>query len=120
MILGTTVKAVRKRLHLATRKDITNIENAFGLRRAERHKNDATSVVTVVKEMMVSESSPVLIYKPQGSRSTQESPSLRNNYFILALTHSYKQRCWKNLVQLLFAWITHMEQTAMTSHLSQY
>ena len=55
------------------------------MRRAERHKDDATSVATVVKEMMVSESSPVLLYKPQGSRPTQVSPSLRNNYFILAL-----------------------------------
>ena len=41
-----------KKLHLATRKDITNIEKAFGLRRAERHKDDATSVATVVKEMI--------------------------------------------------------------------
>ena len=58
-----------KRLHLAIRKDITNIEKAFGLRRAERHKDDATSMATVVKGMMVRESSPVL-YKPQGSRPT--------------------------------------------------
>ena len=74
-----------KRLHLATRKDITNIEKAFGLRRAERHKDDATSVATWVQEMMNSDSNPVLLYKPQGSKPTQETPSLNDDDFILAL-----------------------------------
>lgn len=32
------------RIHLLTRKDITNIEKAYGLRVAQRHKDDATSV----------------------------------------------------------------------------
>ena len=76
---------VLKRLHLATRKDITNIEKAFGLRRAERYKDDATSVATWVQEMMTSESNPVLLYKPQGSRPTHETSSLDDDDFILAL-----------------------------------
>ena len=73
------------RLHLTTRKDIANIERAFGLRRAERHKDDATSVAVWVQDMMKSESNPVLLYKPQGSQPSQETPSLEENDFILAL-----------------------------------
>ena len=49
-----------KRSHLTTQKDIANIERAFGLRRAERHKDDATSVADWVQDMMKSESYPVL------------------------------------------------------------
>ena len=57
-----------KRSHLTTRKDIANIERAFGLRRAERHKDDAISVGVWVQDMMKSESNPVLLYQcsPQG------------------------------------------------------
>ena len=32
------------RVHLTTRKDIQNIERAFGLRQSKRHQDDATSV----------------------------------------------------------------------------
>jgi len=73
------------RLHLTTRKDIANIERAFGLRRAERHKDDATSVAVWVQDMMNSDSNPVLLYKPQGSQPSQETPSLEQSDFILAL-----------------------------------
>ena len=33
-----------QRIHLLTRKDITNIEKTFGLKVAQRHADDATSV----------------------------------------------------------------------------
>ncbi len=57
------------RLHLVTRKDITNIERAFGLRGSEKHPNDAVSVSAWVEEMKVKGTdNPVLLYKPQGEQ----------------------------------------------------
>ena len=73
------------RLHLTTRKDIHNIERSFGLRRAERHKNDATSVDVWVQDMVKCDTNPVLLYKPQDQDTTQDCPSLGRNDFILVL-----------------------------------
>ena len=55
------------------------------MRKAERHKDDATSVAVWVQDMMKSESNPVLLYKPQGSELSQNTPSLGKSDFILAL-----------------------------------
>ena len=71
-----------KRSHLTTRNDIANIERAFGLRRAERHKDDATSVAVWVQDMMKSESNPVLLYKLQRSEPSHETPNGEENDFI--------------------------------------
>ena len=52
-----------ERKHLLVRKDIRNIERAFGLRGSERHKDDATSVHMWVQEMTEKgNDNPVLIY----------------------------------------------------------
>ena len=56
-----------ERIHLITRKDIANIERAFGLGGSERHKDDATSVAMWVKEMKSKEC--VLLYIPQGEQN---------------------------------------------------
>ena len=56
-----------ERIHLTSRKDIRNIERAFGLKGDRRHDDDATSVELWVNEMNdKGDESPVLIYKPQG------------------------------------------------------
>ena len=73
------------RLHLTTRKDIHNIERSFGLRRAERHKNDATSVDVWVQDMVKCDINPLLLYKPQDQDTTQDCPSLGRDDFILVL-----------------------------------
>ena len=39
------------RIHLLTRKDVTNMERSYGLKGAQRHKDDATSVNIWVEEM---------------------------------------------------------------------
>ena len=53
-----------QRLHLLTRKYINNIEQAYGLKGAQRHNNDATSVQILVEELKMSESNPIILYKP--------------------------------------------------------
>ena len=74
------------RLHLTTRQDIHNIERCFGLRAAQKHKNDAVSVEIWVKEMRkASERNPVLLYKPQDSDPDSKCPSLKSTDFILVL-----------------------------------
>ena len=55
-----------KRIHLLTRKDITNIEKAYGLKVAQRRADDATSVNMWVTEMMSQEGNPIILYKQQG------------------------------------------------------
>ena len=45
------------RIHLLTRKDIANIERTYGLKGAQRHKDDATSVCIWIEEMKSSDSS---------------------------------------------------------------
>ena len=51
---------------MLTRKDITNIEKAYGLKVAQRHADDATSVNMWVTEMMSQEGNPIILYKQQG------------------------------------------------------
>ena len=55
------------RIHLLTRKDITNIERVYGLKGAQKHKDDATSVRIWVEEMKSSDSNPLILYKAQGT-----------------------------------------------------
>lgn len=74
-----------KRLHLATRKDIQNIERSFGLKTAQKHRDDATSVHFWVQEMENSETNPVLLYKPQDHDSLADCPSLNREDFMLVL-----------------------------------
>ena len=73
-----------ERVHLLTRKDLSNIERAFGLRGSEKHKDDATSVRLWVQEMQDRcENNPVLLYKPQGEPDTTNL--LQSKDFVLAL-----------------------------------
>ena len=62
------------RTHLVTRKDLANIEKAFGLRGIEKHLIDSVSVSIWVESMKLNKNKPVLLYKPQG----QAHPSCRN------------------------------------------
>ena len=70
---------------VTTRKDIHNIEKSFGLRKAERHKDDAMSVDVWVQEMVNSDTNPVLLYKPQGRDTSCDCPSLERDDFMLVL-----------------------------------
>ncbi|XP_065896991.1 uncharacterized protein [Dysidea avara] len=70
-----------ERIHIITKKDIRNIEKAFGLRGNERHEDDATSVGLWVEEMRQSDNNPVLLYKAQGVNDS----TLCKDDFVLAL-----------------------------------
>ena len=68
-----------ERIHLITRKDIANIERAFGLGGSERHKDDATSVAMWVKEMKSKE-----CVLPQGEQN-KACHTLLPTDFVLAI-----------------------------------
>ena len=68
-----------QRIHLLTRKDITNIERTYGLQGAQRHRDDATSVRIWVDEMKASDCNPVLLYKPQGVSQPDTCDNLSDN-----------------------------------------
>ena len=68
---------------LLTRKDITNIERTYGLKGAQRHRDDATSVRIWVEEMKSTDDNQVIIYKAQGEPQSDSCNNLANEDFIL-------------------------------------
>lgn len=74
-----------KRIHLLTRKDVTNIERTYGLQGAQRHKDDATSVGIWVQEMKGTDCNPVIIYKPQGVRQPESCDNLSDKDFVIGI-----------------------------------
>ena len=74
-----------ERIHLTTRKDISNIERSYGLRGIERHKDDATSVSVWVQEMNKGADKPFLLYKPQGQPQPPQCTNLTLCDFALAI-----------------------------------
>lgn len=59
-----------KRHHLLDKKDINNIEKAYGLKAVRRHADDQTSVLSWISEWKEHpETNPVLFYKLQGDKA---------------------------------------------------
>ena len=85
------------RIHLISRKDINNIERAYGLQGCRRHDDDATSVGLWVREMQSKGTkSPVLVYKAQGIKSFNEHPTLHENDFMLAIQTPFQAEMLKS------------------------
>ncbi|XP_023218772.1 uncharacterized protein LOC111620977 [Centruroides sculpturatus] len=60
------------RLHLLTKKDLYNIEQAYNLQKdGVKHQDDGISVDVWVNEMKINNDSCVLFYKPQGIYSNE-------------------------------------------------
>ena len=73
------------RIHITIRKDISNIERAFGLR-VEKHPSDSMSVGAWIAEFRSKgEYNPVLLYKPQGVSQPQTCAGLNDEDFVLVL-----------------------------------
>ena len=86
-----------KRIHLLTRKDITNIERTYGLQGAQRHKDDATSVCLWVEEMKKSKDNPVIIYKPQGMKQPENCDNLSEKDFVIGIQTPLQESIMKSL-----------------------
>ena len=86
-----------KRIHLLTRKDITNIERTYGLQGAQRHKDDATSVRLWVEEMKKSQDNPVIIYKPQGMKQSEDCDNIGEKDFVIGIQTPLQESIMKTL-----------------------
>ena len=63
LVMYTHVDSTPKGIHLATAKDIDNIDEKFGTKDDyKRHSDDATSVKLWIDEMNGCDSNPVLLY----------------------------------------------------------
>ena len=90
------------RIHLMTRKDISNIQRAYGLRSVEKHNDDALSVSAWVEEFMTKgEENPFLLYKPQGQPSSNNCLELSSDDFILIIQTPLQEKCLKNVPQII-------------------
>ncbi len=84
-----------ERIHLITRKDIANIERAYGLRGHRRHDDDATSVRLWVDEMeSKGDKTPVLVYKEQG-KNYIEWPNLHKQDFVIVIQTPFQAEMLK-------------------------
>ena len=81
----------------ADEKDITNIERTYGLKGAQKHKDDVTSVRIWVEEMKSSDSNPVILYKPQGVAQTDTINNLCDQDFALAIQTALQADMMKKL-----------------------
>ena len=73
------------RIHLLTRKDISNIEKAYCSKGIQRHQDDATSIHLWVEDMRTQQDNPVLLYKPQSQLPTPDCADLSKQDFVLAI-----------------------------------
>ena len=82
------------RRHFLSKRDINNIRVRVHDRVIKRHEDDATSVTLLVSELQEESFDPVLIFKPQGSKSP-EYPTLPEESFILAFQTEFQLELYK-------------------------
>lgn len=95
------------RIQLLTRKDLTNIEKAYHLRRIQRHSDDATSVRAWVEEMKTEDCNPVLLYKAQGDNQQNNCKNLNGNDFVLVLQTPLQAEMMKQFSKIVCVDSTH-------------
>ena len=73
------------REHLVTRQDIHNIKAQYNIQSVMRHKNGLTSVCAWVEEMRSLDYNPVVIFKQQGTKQSDNIDNMADNDFILGI-----------------------------------
>ena len=76
---------------MLARKDLANIERAYGLQTVQRHVNDQQSVLAWITEWKQSEEDPVLYYKLQGQEAAEDVDFLKEDFFIVIQSPLQKQ-----------------------------
>lgn len=72
-----------RRHHLLERKDIQNIERAYGLKDVQRHSNDQQSVLAWIQEWSrKEEDNPILYYKLQGEEAEDGYDLAPDDFFV--------------------------------------
>lgn len=105
------------REHLVEKKDLFNIQRAFGLKDYQPHQNDLDSVLAWITEWNQSpDTNPILFQKFQGSCLDGYDLPKEDIVLVIHKVHSRKA-CFKNLGQVVCAVTAHMGQTGTTSFL---
>ena len=75
------------RVHLITKKDVSNIQRSFGLQGVERHPDDATSLVAMIKDLNsdTEEGRSVLFSKFQSDEAFNLDSNLDSKDFIIVI-----------------------------------
>lgn len=68
---------------MLARKDLANIERAYGLQTVQRHANDQQSVLAWITEWKQSEDDPILYYKLQGQEAEEDVDLSKEDFFIV-------------------------------------
>ena len=72
-----------QRHHILDKKDINNIQQAYGLKDVQRHANDQESVLAWIEEFQSSpETNPILFHKMQGEEN-EEHPLQKEDFLII-------------------------------------
>ena len=79
------------RHHLMARRDIANIEQAYGLRDVQRHANDQQSVLAWIEEWKQTEENPILYYKLQGQEAEEGFDLSKDDFFIVIQSRIQRQ-----------------------------
>ena len=79
------------RHHLIARRDIANIEQAYGLKDVQRHQNDQQRVLAWIEEWTQTEDNPILYYKLQGVEAEEGFDLSKDDFFIVIQTPLQKQ-----------------------------
>ncbi len=82
------------RRHFLSKRDINNIKVKVHDHVIKRHEDDATSVTLLVSELREELFDPVLIFKPQGSRSA-EYPTIPEESFIFAFQTEFQLQLYQ-------------------------
>ena len=85
-----------QRHHILAKKDIHNIQQAYGLKNVQRHANDQQSVLAWIEEWRSNpETNPVLFHKMQGEQI--DDYPLQEDFMIVVQSPIQKKPCSRNL-----------------------
>ena len=82
------------RKHFITKQDISNVRVNVKDNAIIRHKNDPMSVSLLVAELQQEAHDPILLFKPQGERSTVY-PNLPTEGFVLVIQTQFQQQMFQ-------------------------
>ena len=85
-----------QREHLFGKRDLFNIEKAFGLANIQRHPNDQDSVLSWIQEWEGSDDNPIVFYKLQGQ--LKEEVALEKDDFVVICKLNFRSILCRNLV----------------------
>ena len=78
-----------QREHLVDKRDLFNIEKAFGLDNIQRHPNDQDSVLSWIQEWEGSDDNPIVFYKLQGQ--LKEEVALKKDDFVVIMQTEFQK-----------------------------